>query len=159
MDIVVRVALIYLFLMAALRLVGKREFGELTPFELITLLLIPEMVSKALTGEDYSFTAAMIGVSTLLALVLVTSIMAYRFPRVGRALEGEPAILARGGELVAGTLNRERIAPEEMRIELHKYGLEEIAQVKWAMLEVDGSITIIPTRQPEPMKREGKRLP
>jgi uncharacterized membrane protein YcaP (DUF421 family) len=159
MDTVIRVALIYLFLMAALRLMGKREFGELTPFELVTLLLIPEMVSKALTGEDYSFTAAAIGVSTLLTLVLATSVLAYRFPRVGRVLEGEPAVLARNGVLVEEAMNRERIAPEEIRIELHKYGLEELSQVKWALLEVDGSITMIPAGQHGQIKREGKRLP
>jgi uncharacterized membrane protein YcaP (DUF421 family) len=159
MDIVARVALIYLFLMVALRLMGKREFGELTPFELVTLLLIPEIVSKALTGEDYSFTAAVIGVSTLLALVLVTSILAYRFPGLGRLLEGEPRILARQGEFVTDALNRERIAPEEIGIAMHKYGIEALADVKWAMLEVDGSITIIPARSTETIKREGKKLP
>jgi uncharacterized membrane protein YcaP (DUF421 family) len=160
MEIVVRVAIIYVFLMLGLRVIGKREFGQLTPFELVTLLLIPEIVTKALTGQDYSLTAAFIGVSTLLVLVFLTSLLAYRFPSFGRFTEGRPALLAREGMLVPATLHRERVSPEEIRLELHKYGLEEWAQVKWALLEVDGSITLVPWMPEEAdIKRDQKELP
>jgi uncharacterized membrane protein YcaP (DUF421 family) len=160
MEIVVRVAIIYVFLMLGLRVIGKREFGQLTPFELVTLLLIPEIVTKALTGQDYSLTAAFIGVSTLLVLVFLTSLLAYRFPSFGRFTEGRPALLAREGALVPATLHRERVSPDEIRLELHKYGLEEWAQVKWALLEVDGSITLVPWMPEEAdIKRDQKELP
>ena len=160
MEIVLRVALIYLFLMVGLRVIGKREFGQLTPFELVTLLLIPEIVSKALTGQDYSLTAAFVGVATLLLLVLATSALAFRFPAFGRMTEGRPAVLARNGELVGETMNRERVSPEEIRLELHKYGLEELSQIRWAMLEVDGSITLVPTRPGEAtIQRNRKEFP
>jgi uncharacterized membrane protein YcaP (DUF421 family) len=160
MEIVVRVAIIYVFLMLGLRVIGKREFGQLTPFELVTLLLIPEIVTKALTGQDYSLTAAFIGVSTLLVLVFLTSLLAYRFPSFGRFTEGRPALLAREGMLVPATLHRERVSPDEIRLELHKYGLEEWAQVKWALLEVDGSITLVPWMPEEvDIKRDQKELP
>lgn len=159
MDIVVRVALIYLFLMVGFRIMGKREFGQLTPFELVTLLLIPEIVSKALTGQDYSITAAFIGVSTLLALVFLTSVLTFRYTRFRRITEGRPAILARDGALVDETMTRERISPEEVEIELHKYGLEEVTQVRWAMLEVDGSITIVPTDGQGRIKRNRIEFP
>jgi uncharacterized membrane protein YcaP (DUF421 family) len=160
MEIVVRVAIIYVFLMLGLRVIGKREFGQLTPFELVTLLLIPEIVTKALTGQDYSLTAAFIGVSTLLVLVFLTSLLAYRFPSFGRFTEGRPALLAREGMLVPATLHRERVSPDEIRLELHKYGLEEWAQVKWALLEVDGSITLVPWMPEEAdIKRDQKELP
>jgi uncharacterized membrane protein YcaP (DUF421 family) len=160
MEIVVRVAIIYVFLMLGLRVIGKREFGQLTPFELVTLLLIPEIVTKALTGQDYSLTAAFIGVSTLLVLVFLTSLLAYRFPSFGRFTEGRPALLARAGMLVPATLHRERVSPDEIRLELHKYGLEEWAQVKWALLEVDGSITLVPWLPDEAdIKRDQKELP
>jgi uncharacterized membrane protein YcaP (DUF421 family) len=160
MDIIVRVALIYLFIMVGLRILGKREFGQLTPFELVTLLLIPEIVSKALTGPDYSLTAGFIGIATLLTLVLLTSLIAYRFPAVARIIDGAPAVLARDGALDARNMNRERVSPEEIRIELHKYGLEELAQVRWALLEVDGSITLVPTAGPTPVRiRDEKEIP
>lgn len=159
MDIVVRVSLIYLFLMVGFRIMGKREFGQLTPFELVTLLLIPEIVSKALTGQDYSITAAFIGVSTLLALVFLTSVLTFRYTRVRRITEGRAAVLARDGALVDETMTRERISPEEVEIELHKYGLEEVTQVRWAMLEVDGSITIVPTDGQGRIKRNQIEFP
>jgi uncharacterized membrane protein YcaP (DUF421 family) len=160
MEIVVRVALIYVFLMFGLRVIGKREFGQLTPFELVTLLLIPEIVSKALTGQDYSLTAGFIGVSTLLALVFLTSLLAYRFPPFARFTEGRPALLARRGTLVPESLHRERVSPDEIRLELHKYGLEEMSQVKWALLEVDGSITLVPwDPQEAQIQRDQHELP
>jgi uncharacterized membrane protein YcaP (DUF421 family) len=159
-EIVVRVAIIYVLLMLGLRVIGKREFGQLTPFELVTLLLIPEIVTKALVGEDYSLTAAFVGVTTLLVLVFVTSLLAYRFPAFGRFTEGRPALLARAGALVPATLHRERVSPDEIRLELHKYGLEELSQVKWALLEVDGSITLVPwIREEATIKRDQKEFP
>jgi uncharacterized membrane protein YcaP (DUF421 family) len=156
-EIVIRVAVIYVFLMAGLRVIGKREFGQLTPFELVTLLLIPEIVTKALTGEDHSLTAAFIGVSTLLTLVFLTSLFAYRFPVFARLTEGRPALLARDGEVLPGSLHRERISPEELTIELHKYGLEDISQVKWALLEVDGSITLVPRDRDDARIRRARK--
>jgi uncharacterized membrane protein YcaP (DUF421 family) len=159
-EIVVRVATIYVLLMLGLRVIGKREFGQLTPFELVTLLLIPEIVTKALVGEDYSLTAAFVGVTTLLVLVFVTSLLAYRFPAFGRFTEGRPALLARDGALVPATLHRERVSPDEVQLELHKYGLEELSQVKWALLEVDGSITLVPwIREEATIKRDQKEFP
>lgn len=160
MEVVARVAVIYVFLMVGLRVIGKREFGQLTPFELVTLLLIPEIVTDALTGPDHSVTAAFIGVTTLLTLVFLMSLFAYRFPSFGRLTEGKPAVLARQGGLVAGTMHRERISPDELNLELHKYGLEHVSQVKWALLEVDGSITLVPWSPEEArIKRDQKVCP
>jgi uncharacterized membrane protein YcaP (DUF421 family) len=160
MEVVVRVTVVYLFLMVGLRVIGKREFGQLTPFELVTLLLIPEIVTDALTGPDHSVTAAIIGVTTLLTLVFLLSLFAYRFPPFGRLTEGKPALLARQGGLVAETMHRERVAPDEIGLELHKYGLEHVSQVKWALLEVDGSITLVPWSSEEAsVKRDQKEVP
>lgn len=160
MEIVVRVAIVYIFLMAGLRVIGKREFGHLTPFELVTLLLIPEIVTDSLVGEDHSLTAGIIGVSALLVLVFATSLLAHRFPGFGRITEGVPALLARNGRLDPETMNRERVAPNEVAHELHKYGLESLDQVKWAMLEVDGSITIVPhRREDQQIKRVRAEFP
>jgi uncharacterized membrane protein YcaP (DUF421 family) len=160
MEVVVRVAVIYVFLMVGLRVIGKREFGQLTPFELVTLLLIPEIVTDALTGPDHSVTASVIGVTTLLTLVFLMSLFAYRFPSFGRWTEGKPALLARQGGLVAEAMHRERVAPDEIGLELHKYGLEHLSQVKWALLEVDGSITLVPwSPEDARIKRDQKEFP
>lgn len=148
MDIVVRITVIYVFLLAALRLMGKREFGQLSPFELVTLLLIPEILTEALHAGDTSLTAAFVGTSTLLSLVFLTSVLAYRSPRVGRLTEGVPVILVQRGSLVTFALHRERITPDEIFSEMHKAGLERLEQVKWGVLETDGRISFVPWETP-----------
>jgi uncharacterized membrane protein YcaP (DUF421 family) len=148
MDIVVRIAVIYVFLLVALRLMGKREFGQLSPFELVTLLLIPEILTEALNAGETSLTAALVGVSTLLSLVFVTSMLAYRFPSFGRVTESEPVVLVRDGFVVPAALHRERISPQEILSEMHKAGLERMEQVKWGVLEPDGKISFVPWEPP-----------
>jgi uncharacterized membrane protein YcaP (DUF421 family) len=144
METVIRVGLIYLFLMAALRVMGKREFSQLAPFELVTLLLIPELVAQGLVREDFSVTNAVIGVSTLLSLVFLTSVAAFLSRRVGKLIEDEPAVLLHHGFLVPEIMSLERIAPDELVAEMRKAGLETADQVKWAVLETDGKISIVP---------------
>jgi uncharacterized membrane protein YcaP (DUF421 family) len=144
MHIVVRIAVIYLFLLVALRLMGKREFGQLSPFELVTLLLIPEILTEALHAGETSLTAAFIGVSTLLSLVFITSLLAYRSPRFGEVTEGVPVVLVRRGSFVPQTLHHERVSPQEVFAEMHKAGLERLEQVKWGVLETDGRISFVP---------------
>jgi uncharacterized membrane protein YcaP (DUF421 family) len=153
MDIVVRIAVIYVFLLIALRLMGKREFGQLSPFELVTLLLIPEILTEALHAGETSLTASFIGISTLLALVFITSLIAYRSPRLGRIIEDEPVVLVHHGYLVPSAMHRERISPQEIVAEMHKAGLERMEQVKWGVLETDGRITFVPWQPPGAIPR------
>jgi uncharacterized membrane protein YcaP (DUF421 family) len=156
MELVIRVAVIYVFLMVALRLMGKREFSQLTPFELVTLLLIPEILTEALNMGDSSLTAAFIGVSTLLALVFITSVLAYRNRTFGRWSEGEPVVVVRHGALVPSAMDRERVSPEEIVAEMRKVGLEDMAQVKWGVLETDGRISFITGEQADGQRRSRK---
>jgi uncharacterized membrane protein YcaP (DUF421 family) len=158
MEIVIRIALIYVFLLIALRLMGKREFGQLSPFELVTLLLIPEILTEALHKGEASLTAAFIGVSTLLALVFITSALAYRNRVFGRLTEGVPVVLVQHGSLVADSMNHERIAPQEILSEMHKAGLERLEQVKWGVLEPDGKLSFVPWEPPGVIPRRGHEL-
>ena len=144
METVVRVLVVYLLLLFGLRLVGKREFGELSAFDLVTLLLIPELVSQALTRNDYSLTNAIVGVTTLLALVFLTSLLAHRFRRVERLIEGVPTVLVARGRLIIEACDRERISAAELFSEMHKNGVETLELVRWAILEPDGRIAIVP---------------
>jgi uncharacterized membrane protein YcaP (DUF421 family) len=142
-DTVIRIAFIYFFLMLALRIMGKRELSEMSPFELVTLLMVPEIFSTALAREDFSMTHATVGVATLFTLVFLTSLVTFRFKRVERIVEGEPTVLVHDGRFVEKHLKRERVTPEEVFTEMHKVGLEDLKQVRWAILEVDGKIAII----------------
>jgi uncharacterized membrane protein YcaP (DUF421 family) len=144
MEIVVRIAVIYVFLLFALRLIGKREFGQLSPFDLVTLLLIPEILTEALHQGETSLTAAFIGTSTLLILVFLTSLASYRFPRLGRITEGQPVVLVSHGDMVLPAMHRERISTQEIESEMRKAGLDHLEQVRWGVLEPDGKISFVP---------------
>lgn len=154
MEIVARVVFIYFAIMLGLRALGKREFGELAPFDLVVLLLIPEIVSSAIVGSDFSLTAAFVALATLFGLVIATSILSFRYPRLDRVISGTPAVIVANGVLIPEPLQLERVSPAEIHDALHRVGLERIDQVRWAILETDGRITIIPResviRLPDP---------
>lgn len=147
METVVRVVIIYLMILFGLRVLGKREFGQLSPLELVTLLLIPELVAQALVREDFSMTNAIIALTTLFSLVFVTSVLGSRFRRFQGVIEGSPSVLAYHGKLVQENLMEERVSPEEIYTELRKAGLEDLSQVRWAILETDGKISIVPASE------------
>lgn len=148
MDSVFRIAFIYFFLMMALRVMGKREMSQMSAFELVTLLMVPEIFSTALAREDYSMTHATVGVATLFTLVFITSLVTFRFKRIETMVEGQPTILVSNGKPIERNLKRERVTVDEVFAELHKAGLHELRQVRWAILEPDGKIAIIPRQEP-----------
>lgn len=158
MEIVVRVLVIYVFILVGLRLLGKREFGQLSPVELVTLLIIPEIVSQALTNEDRSVTGALIGTSTLLLLVFLTSTLVHLSKRADEVIGGIPTVLVQDGRCIESAMNKERVSPDELFSELHKAGLERLEQVRWAILQPDGKIAIIPQEQPLPVQHEEKNF-
>ena len=148
METVFRVMFVYALVWACFRVLGKRELTQMSPFELVTLLFIPQLFSRALTRQDYSMTNAVIGATTLFTLVFVTSAVSYRFRAVARVLSARPSILVSRGALVEAQLNRERISPEDIFAAMHKVGLERLDEVEWAILEADGRIALVPRAKP-----------
>ena len=144
METVIRVILIYLAILFGLRILGKREFGQLSPLELITLLLIPELVAQAVVREDFSFTNAIIALTTLFSLVFITSLFRYKYLYIEKVISGEPSVLVSHGEFIEDNLNKEHVDAEEIVGAMHRSGLYRLEQVKWAILETDGKISIIP---------------
>lgn len=149
LDMIWRVAFVYFFLMLAFRFAGKRELSEMSPFELVTLLLIPEIFSTALNKSDDSLANSTISVAMLFVLVFVTGLLTFRSQRLEKLLEGEAALLVRDGRFLTGNLRKERVTPEEVLAEAHKAGIADVRDIRWAILEVDGQISIIP-RQTHP---------
>jgi uncharacterized membrane protein YcaP (DUF421 family) len=144
METVWRVALVYIFIMFGLRMLGKREFGQLTPLELVTLLIVPEIVSQALVREDFSMTNALIGVSTLFVLVYFSSLLQHRSEFIENIVSSSPTVLVRNGAYIGKNMNEQRVSPGEIFTAIHESGLERLEQVKWAILETDGKIAIVP---------------
>ena len=145
MDTVLRIAFVYFTLMVALRVLGKRELSEMSPFELVTLLMIPEIFSPALAREDYSMTHATIGAATLFTLLFLTSALTFRFKGAERVVEGKPTVLVRNGQFLERNMQHERVTPDEVLTEMHKSGIEQLHEVRWAILEMDGKIAIVPS--------------
>lgn len=144
MDIIIRVAVIYFFVYVGLRVIGKREFGELSPLELVTLLLIPEITAQAIPGgDDFSLLNGLTGVATLLLLVFLTSVIHHLRPGLARRVEGEPSVLVKDGRLVQSTLNRERVSADEVMAAIREAGYAELEKISWAILEIDGRISVI----------------
>lgn len=144
METVLRVMIVYVFVTAGLRIVGKRTFGQLTPADLVVLMLIPEFFQQAIAREDFSMTNALVAVSTLLLLALVTETLTYRFPRLGAVVNGSPVTVVSHGFLRTDHMDPERLSPEEILDAMHKAGLERIDQVKWAVLYPDGAVAVVP---------------
>ena len=141
---ILRVAAVFAVLMLVFRIIGKRELGRLSPFELVTLMLIPESVSSALQNEG-SLVAALTGLSTLFLLVLVTSVLAHRFEIVEKVVEPQSTLLVDHGRILVQALNEERIHPEELFSEMRKQGIGDLQEVRWALLESSGQITFVPS--------------
>jgi len=143
-ETVLRVVIIYLFVLVALRVLGKREFGELSPVELVMLMLIPDIVAPSITGEDFSLTTGIVAVSTVMLLVLVTSLLVHMNRRLEFVVHAKPTVLVHEGTVYSETLNRERVSAEEVLAAARENGVESLSEVKWAILQTDGRIAIVP---------------
>jgi uncharacterized membrane protein YcaP (DUF421 family) len=143
LEIVVRVAVLYLALMAMLRLAGKREIGQLSPLDLLGMLILSETVSPALTAGDTSLPGALLAAATLLALTGLAGRLSYRSRRLERWIEGTPTVLVVNGVLDEGAARRERITQQELEGALRRHGVGSLAEVRRAVVEANGEITVI----------------
>jgi uncharacterized membrane protein YcaP (DUF421 family) len=146
-QIVIHIVIIYLVIMVGLRVLGKREFGQLSPLELVTLLLIPEIVAPIVSGEEDHIALSLIGLATLFSVVFLMSLLTHRSKQIEKILVDEPTVLVSDGKLIEDHLNVERITPDELFAEMHKSGVDMLKQVRWAILESDGKISIVSVDQ------------
>lgn len=143
-EVVLRVAVVYLFLVVVLRLSGKREVGQMSILELIVVLLISDALQNSMVGENTTLWAGPIAVLTLLGLDYGLNLLTHRSRRLRRAIEGEPRLLVRDGRLLSKALREEKVEAEEVRASVRAHGLARIEDVHLAVLETDGSISVIP---------------
>jgi uncharacterized membrane protein YcaP (DUF421 family) len=145
-EIIARTAIVYLFLVVVLRISGKRQVGQLSILELIVILVISDAVQNSMVGENTTIWGGLVAVVTLLTLDLALSRFAERSRRVRRAVEGEPRLLIRDGKLLERALHDEGVSPDDVRVAIRHNGLERVEEVRLAVLETDGSISVIPMR-------------
>src|SRR5688572_17716985 len=133
METVIRLFLLYLFIIIALRIMRKREYSEMSPLELVTLLLIQEILSQSLRPEDYSLTSGIIAIATLFTLTCLTSLLQHRSKRAEIAISGVPVVLVENGKLLENAMNKERVSSDEIFTQMHQTGLYKLEQVRWAI--------------------------
>ena len=144
---VARTIIVYAFLVAGLRVFGKRELGQLNPLDFIVLLLLSNTVQNAIIGNDNSLAGGLLGALVLFVINDALVRVSYRRPRLRRFVEGRPEVLVHDGRMVKHALMRNFITPEELVAAARKQGIQHLGDVETATLEVSGALSFTP-REP-----------
>jgi uncharacterized membrane protein YcaP (DUF421 family) len=141
-ELVLRGVVVYAVLFALLRFIGKKHVGELSPFDLVVLLIVSETVDGSLIGDDKSLTGGLISVATLVVVVQLVGYLTWRFRSVERLVDGEPTVLVRHGDVCDRAMRSEQVTRAELMEALRREGCSSLVNLRYAVLETDGSITI-----------------
>jgi len=150
MEIVVRATIIFWFLWLLLRVAGKRELAEMTPFEFIILMVMGDLIQQAVTEEDMSLTGGGLAVSTILLWTLLFSYLSYRSRRAASYLESGPVLLVTEGQVDHDMLHIQRLGLDDLLDEARNAGIGDLAAVRYAVLEADGKISFVRTEDGRP---------
>jgi uncharacterized membrane protein YcaP (DUF421 family) len=147
MNPVFRGAVIYIFLLILFRIMGKRSLNETTTFDFVLLLIISEVTQQALVGEDFSLTASALLITTLMGIDMILTITKQKFAMFGRIVEGAPLVIVDHGKPLKKRMQKTQVDEEDI---LHaarsNFGIEKMEEIKYAVLEKDGTISIIPVQ-------------
>lgn len=143
MDIVLRATAMFVLLYVLIRLLGKRELGQMTPFELVLLVVMGDLIQQGVTHNDFSLTGGMLAIGTFAFWALTLSWATYLFPKLKNALEGEPRVIVKYGKIIYANLRRDRLTRDEILSEMRLAGIGRLADVEWAILEPQGKISFI----------------
>jgi uncharacterized membrane protein YcaP (DUF421 family) len=146
--IVVRTLVVYAGVFLGLRLAGKRELGQMTVFDLVVVLLIANAVQNAMVGSDVSLQGGLIAAAALLTANRAVATLRRQGRVWGRFLEGTPTVLVEDGQAIEPHLRKEGLERDELEMVVREHGVERLADVKLAVLETDGAISIVPMTSP-----------
>jgi uncharacterized membrane protein YcaP (DUF421 family) len=145
MDAILRGFMIYLFLLVLFRIAGRRTLGQMTNFDFVLLLIISEATQNAMIGNDFSLTNGMLVILSLVGLDIAFSLLKQRFPALNRHLEGLPLVLVEQGRPLKELMRKSRVDEQDILSSAReKHGIESMEQIKYAVLETNGGISIIP---------------
>ena len=143
MDIVLRALVAYVFILFLMRVVGRRELSSMEPSDVILLVVMGDLIQNGVTQSDYSLTGIGLAAGTIGLLATVTAYISYRSKRIRNVIEGEPVILVQNGETIDRNLRNERLTLDELMEQARLQQIESLDQVKWAVLETNGSVSFI----------------
>jgi uncharacterized membrane protein YcaP (DUF421 family) len=144
MESVLRALVIYAVLLVLFRVTGKRSLGQITTFDFVLLLIISEAIQNGMVGSSYSITNALVLVATLVAVDVALSLVKRRAPQLEKYLDGTPLVIVEHGRVLGERINKERVDESDILAAARREGLERMAQIKYAVLERNGQISIIP---------------
>ena len=143
LGIMGRTSVIYVLVLIGIRLTGKREVGQMTPFDLTLLLLLSNSVQNAMTGPDNSLIGGIVAAGVLLILNYVLAEVSGMNRRFRSVIQGSPTLLIHNGQLITAHCAKEHVSPDEVHRALREHGVSSIGEVALAVLEVDGSISVL----------------
>ena len=142
--IVVRTTVVYAAILVGFRLLGKRELGQFTAFDLVLVLLIANAVQNAMVGPDFSLSGGLVAAAVLLVIDRGLTIARIRNPSVGRFFDSSPTIVVHDGKPLTGAMRRQGLSVDDLEMAIREHGLTKLSEVQLAVLEADGSISIVP---------------
>jgi uncharacterized membrane protein YcaP (DUF421 family) len=158
MDSVLKALLVYFVLFLLIRLSGRRTLAELSTFDFILFLIIGGATQRALVGQDYSLINAFIVVTTLIVTDIVVGLLEGKFPLLGKLVKGVPTILVDDGQVLTNRLRWSRVSLDDIMERARvMHGLESLDQIRYAILEASGKISIIPRDKPSPAPPRRRR--
>lgn len=157
-ELIVRSAVIYFALIVALRLFGKRQIGQFTIFDLVLILLVANAVQPAMTGPDNSLLGGLIIIGSLVAVDGMVGLARARIPIVNQLLEPRPTVLAEDGKWQTKAMEEEDVTLEDGEMALREHGIADIEDVALAVLEADGSISVVPKDRSASGRRPRRRF-
>lgn len=143
-EIALRTALVYSGVFLGLRLMGKRELGQMTVFDFVVILLIANAVQNAMVGPDTSVLGGLVAAGVLLLINRAVGILRLHRAGWGRLIEGTPTVLIQKGQFLDPALRKEGLERSQVEMAMREHGVEDVMLVKLAVLETDGSISIVP---------------
>jgi uncharacterized membrane protein YcaP (DUF421 family) len=144
LEIVARTLLVYIGVLVGLRLMGKRELAQMTVFDLVMILLIANAVQNAMTGPDFSVQGGLIAAAVLLIFNRLVAGLRIHSAVWGRLIEGSPTVLVQNGTFLDPALRKEGLERAQIEMAMREHGIDDARAVKLAVLEIDGSISIVP---------------
>jgi uncharacterized membrane protein YcaP (DUF421 family) len=143
MDIVLRAAFAYIFVVFVMRVIGRRELSSLSPADLILLVVLGDLIQNGVTQSDMSMTGVTIAISTFALLTIASSYLSFKSARVRKLVEGEPLIVVQDGKPIERNLRSERLTLEDVMSEARGNEIAALEEIKWAVLEAGGKMTFI----------------
>ena len=143
LEIVLRTIAVYIFMIIAIRLFGKKELSQISVVDLIFILLISNSVQNAMVGENASLQGGLIAASSLFVVNFILKNLLFKNKSLNRLLQGDPVMLVHHGVLLDENLNREKISIAELEAAIREHGVDGIQHVDLAVLETDGNISIL----------------